>query len=322
MKKELVCEKKDDFWFYSIFSYKGAALSKDAIIIDEKDTDKFVAYINKEKIDKVIVDLWNSGIESLSFLKEIDHIKYLDIWGNGVIDNTPIYELNNLKFLGISRPSELYIDRVKGLEFFSTSEVDKIKNIEHATTLKSLRIYDNVNKNHYHNLKFLSNLINLDTLFLGGFNITTLEGIEKLNNLKVLIVEDMKMLKSIYHLTSLSSSLKNLRIYNCNKISDFDVIRVLRELIFLRIDSVKLVLNVEFITDLKKLYSFVSVSSNFIDGNLTPLTRVEHAIVYPIRKHYFINKNNENKKVKDTDFKYGERKMGDEEIELWRRIAY
>jgi len=321
MKKELACKKKDGFWFHSIFLYNGAALSKEAIIIDEKDTDKYVSYINNEKIDKVIVDLWApSDIESLSFLKDISHIKYLKILSNGVIDNSPIYELNNLKFLSIARPSELFIDRVKGLEFFSTSELDKIMNIEQATTLKTLYLLDSLSISAYENLNFISDLNNLDTLFLSDINITSLEGIQNLKKLKVLILRNMKKLENIDHLINLSSSLKNLRIDSCNKIEDFDSIKELSELVFLRLDRVKLVPDIKFVSNLKNLNTFVSDSANFIDGNMTPLININHAFVYPIRKHYYIIKENENTKAKETDFKYGERKMGNEDIELWRRI--
>ena len=322
MNKELVCEKRDGFWFYSIFHYNGAALIKEAIIIDEKETKKFVSYINKKNIDKVIIDLFHSDIESLSFLKNIKHIKYLVIWGNGVIDNSPIYELTNLKFLKILRPSELDINRVKSLEFFSTTEPGKIINIEHATSLKTLELINTTKQGSYNDLTFLSKLYNLDTLLLSNFNITTLEGIENLTKLKVLILEDMKKLENINSLTSLSSSLRRLQIYKCNRICSFDPIKELNKLVFLSMDSVKLVPNIEFISNLKKLCSFILWESNVINGNMTPLTFIDHALVYPIRQHYYIIKQGVKIAAKETDFKYGERNMGDEDIELWRRISY
>lgn len=176
-----------DFGFIQFFITK-EHLSKEAIIIDEKDTDKFVSYINKEKIDKVIIDLWNSDIDSISFLQDISHIKYLVIWSNENIDNSPIYELNNLKFLQIIRTSELYIDRVKGLEFFVTDDTNKVINIEHAITLKSIKLIETNRTSVYQNLNFLTNLKYLDTLYLNGLRINSLKGIEQLQNLKVLIL--------------------------------------------------------------------------------------------------------------------------------------
>jgi Leucine-rich repeat (LRR) protein len=311
--------EKDGFYFDSIFNYKGALWHKEAICIFDNDIDKYVRYISKEKIDKVIIKR-ESNIQSLDFLCKIPHIKYLCIAGD--IDYSPLYNLKHLKLLSISGSREIYVDKIEGLESFSTFYPGNVKGIDKAVSLKSLNLVEDYNLSKFINLDFLSNLINLDTLYLSNINLTTLEGIENLKNLKVLTLEDMNKLETIKHLTSLSSHLKSLRIESCNKIKDFDSIRELSELVFLCIDYVRLVPNLEFISKLKHLSTFISDSSNFIDGNLTPLTNIEHAYVYPIRKHYYFIKQNENKKAKEADFKYGERKMGDEEIELWRRIAY
>ncbi len=312
--------EKDGFLFDSIFDYKGALLNKEAIYVIDNDTNKYIEYINKKNINKVIIDIGKSNIESLNFLFEIPHIKYLYIVGD--IDYSPLYQLKKLKYLGISGSNEIYVNKIEGLESFTTAYPNNAKGIDEAKSLKSLELVGFYSTGNFKNLNILKNLNNIDTLLLGNINITTLEGIENLKNLKVIILEDMKKLETIEHLSFLGSNLKSLRIENCNKIKDFDSIKDLSELVFLCIDRVKLVPNLEFISNLKNLKSFVSDSSNVIDGNLTPLIYLEHVVIYPIRKHYFIVKQNENKKAKDCDFQYGERKMGDEEIELWRRIAY
>lgn len=320
MKNELIYDKKDGFWFDTIFSYYGARLTKDAIIIDEKNINKYIEYINKEKIDKVILDLRTSGLESISFLKDISHIKYLSISGNdSVVDFSPLYELKNLKLLNIGSSSgELNINRIESLEDFAIGDLDIVKNLEEATNLKSLWFCSC----SYPNLNFLSNLKNLDTLVLYNLNFTTLEGIQNLRNLKVIKLGNMRKLESISELINLSSSLKSLRIESCNKIKDYDSIKDLNELVFLNLNYIKLVPDINFISNLKKLNTFISVNANIIDGNLTALTNLEHVYIYPIRKHYYITKQGQNIKARDNHFKYGERLMGDEEIELWRRIAY
>ncbi len=94
MNKELVCEKRDGYWFYSIFQYQGGALIKEAIIIDTKDNDRQIDYIKQKGIDKVIIDQWSGEIDSFDFIKDLPNIKYLVIWGNGKTDNT---QPNNLK---------------------------------------------------------------------------------------------------------------------------------------------------------------------------------------------------------------------------------
>lgn len=312
--------EKDGFLFASIFNYKGALLNKEAIYITDDDTNKYIEYIKKNNINKLIIDIRKSNIQSLDFLYEIPHVRYLYIIGD--IDYSSLYQLKHLRYLGISGSNEIMINMIEGLESFSTAFPNSVTGVGEAKSLKSLELDGFYASGAYEKLNFLAKLENLDTLVLVNINISSLEGIENLRNLKVLILENMKKLENINHLSNLKNSLKNLRIESCNKIKDFDSIKELSELVFLSIDCVKLVPNLEFISNLKNLNSFVSDSSNFIDGNLTYLLNVNHVVIYPIRKHYYVVKQNENKKAKDTDFNYGERLMGDEEIELWRRIAY
>lgn len=313
--------EKDGYYFDSIFHYKGALLNKDAIYIFENNISKYIDYINENQIEKVILDLNKCKIESLQFLLNIPNIKYLKIIGD-CVDFNPLYQLKQLKLLTITGSNDIHIYRIEGLESFSTLYPNNVKGLDMAKSLKSLKLVDGYNTSNLHNLYFLSNLEKLDTLFLGNLNITTLEGLENLKNLKVLILENMKKLESINQLSGIKNKLKNLRIENCNKIQDFNSIKYLSELVFLSISRVKLVPNIEFIKCLKKLSTFVSDGSNVIDGNLTSLINLNHVVVYPIRKHYYIEKQNENRKAKETDFKYGDRIMGDEDIELWRRIQY
>lgn len=312
--------EKDGFLFSSIFNYTGAALNKEAIYITDNDTNKYIEYINKNNINKVIIDIGKSNIESLDFLMNIPYIQFLQIRGN--IDYSPLYKLQHLKLLSISGSNEIYVDKINGLESFSTAYPNNVKGVDAAKSLKSLKLVGFYSPGNFKNLNFLTRLNNLDTLILGNINISNLEGIQYLINLKVLILENMKKLENISHLSYLSNSLKNLRIESCNKIKDFDVIKYLQVLEFLSIDRVRLVPNLDFVSSLNNLKSFVSNSSNFIDGNLTNLLNVNHVVVYPMRNHYYIIKQNEKLKAKDTDFNYGDRKMGDEDIELWRRIAY
>lgn len=323
MKKELVCSQKDGFWFHSIFHYQGAALSKDAIMIDEGNIEKYVSYINKDKIEKVIIDLQNSSLESLSFLNEIKHIKYLTIWGDGKIDNSPIYMLENLLFLEILNPSELYLDRVKGLQFFSTNNIKNIKNINKCITLRTLKLIDNGMSNcELNDLNVLTNLKSLQVLSLTGFSLNSLKGIKFLNNLKVLVLNNLKKLTTIDDLVDLRSSLTSLRIFNCKKINNFDILSSLENLQFLSMDNLAPISSLDFVNFLHKLKTFISNNTKIIDENLTVLTNIENVIITPVCKGYFAFKNGKNIKYVQQTIPYNKRILGDEDIELWRRIGY
>jgi hypothetical protein len=323
MKKELVCSQKDGFWFHSIFHYQGAALFKEAIIIDEDSTDKYVSYINAEKIDKVIIDIQNSSLKSLSFLKECNHIKYLTIWGDGKIDISPIYELENLLFLEVMNPSDLHLNRFKGLQFFSTNNINKIKNIDKAITIKTLKLIDNgLSNSELNDLAMLMSLKSLQVLSLSGFNMSSLKGINYLNSLKVLVLNDLKKLKNIDDLIDLKGNLTSLRIFNCKKIENFDVLASLDNLHFLSMDNLAPIPNLYFVKSLYKLKTFISSYTRIVDEDLTILANIESVIIRPISKEYFVLKDGKKVRYLQQTIPYNKRIFGDEEIELWRRIGY
>lgn len=323
MKKELMCKEKDGFWFCSIFHYQGASLSKDAIIIDENSTDKFVSYINKKRIDKIIIDSFNCDLDSLSFLNKIKHVKYITVLGNGVIDISPIYDLENLLFLEILNPSDLYLDKVRGLQFFSTNKVCNIKNIDKAVTLKTLKLIDPINDNcNLNDLDILKNLKSLEILSLTGYGLNSLKGINHLTNLKVLVLNDLKKLTNIDDLVDLKSSLTSLRIFNCKKIEKYDTLSNLENLKFLSMDKLSPITNLHFINSLHKLKTFISKNTQIIDGNISVLTKVETAIVTPVKNAYHVLDQGKMIKFRQREMPYNKRCYGDEEIEIWRRISY
>lgn len=94
--------EKDGFRFTSIHGYDGALLIHEAILIDSNDVKRHVEYINQNKLDKVVIYLFNSDIEDLSFLKDIPHIKHLMIYSDGNRDFTPLYDLTELVSLSVS----------------------------------------------------------------------------------------------------------------------------------------------------------------------------------------------------------------------------
>ena len=52
---------KDEFYFSHIFRYPGAISQKEAIVVYGNDTSKYIDYINKYYIDKVIIE---EGLDS------------------------------------------------------------------------------------------------------------------------------------------------------------------------------------------------------------------------------------------------------------------
>lgn len=105
-------------------------------------------------------------------------------------------------------------------------------------------------------------------------------------------------------------------------IQNFDVIYTLNNLKFLSLDRMNSIPNINFINSLINLNTFISANSKIIDGNITPLLDIEESVLMPIRKNYYTIKQGEEVKLKDGELPYGNRDLGDNDIELWRRISY
>lgn len=321
MIKELVYMKKDGYWFGNILHYKGSSLIKNAIIIDETITEQIIDYIVSNNIDKVIIDLSNNEIKSLSFLEKIKHIQYLKIYGDGKIDNTPLYDLNQLKFLEYLNPSDLEINKLLELEFFTTNRMKRLKGFQNAMKLKTLKLYDYNNESKIENLKFLNDLKSLEVLSISGFNIVDLDDINNFINLKVLIIKNMSKLSRINGLITLKDTLTSLSIYNCKKISDYETLNHLRKLKFLAIEKVGQLQNINFISSLDELKTFISINNTIIDGDLTESKKCDDAVILPFKKYYHIYENGEKKHLNIQNISSSERDYGDKDIPLWRRVS-
>jgi hypothetical protein len=302
---------KDEFYFSHIFRYPGAISQKEAIVVYGNDTSKYIDYINKYHIDKVIIE---EGLESLEFLKFTPHIKYL--WIRGNYDLEPLYYLTKINFLINASNKQLVIDNINGIEFLSTNPEYMFINND-VPSLKSLEVSGNIK-----GLNFLTKFNNLDTLVIHSTNIKSLSCIENLNYLKVLILINNKKLTNIDSLNGVKRSLKHLTIENCNYIKDYSIIGNLNELVYLSFNKMKYVPSIKFIKKLKKLHTFIFTYSNLLDGNMTSILELKHAVIVPIKKHFYKDDNGERKGIMDSDIPYGERVKGDEDIEFWRRTDY
>lgn len=323
MKKELVCEQRGEFWFYSIFCYKGSLLKKEALYIDDSDTNKYVKYINENKCNKVAIYICNSNLESLEFLHSINCIEYLAIIGDARnIDCSPVYSLNNLRYLIFDQPRELYLDKFKKLEFFSTNGLSHVRNVEQSVSLRTLSLGSAFERTEYEDLSAFSELKSLEVLCLRDLDLVSLKGIGQFARLKVLEIDGLKKLRIIESIIQLKSTLTSLRIYDCNRIQSLDSIASLRYLRFLSLDNLKHIPNLDFIASLPSLKTFISSDSTIVDGNMTNLERIATVVVLPSRKSYYVADKGETKRYKQKDLFLRDRDLGEEEVEQWRRISY
>lgn len=181
-----------------------------------------------------------------------------------------------------------------------------VTNLPYAKTLQTLGI-DTMNTD----LTYLSRLINLDSLAVGGKRLRSLTGIEDMN-LQCVSVDSSKKLVDINSLEASKDTLRFLRIEYCPNIKDFSVLRKLKKLESLAICGYKGTLDdLGFIDELPELKSFVT-DYNVLDGNIKPLLRLPYASILQDRRHYNLKDDDLKREYKTT--------LGVENIPTWRRI--
>lgn len=181
-----------------------------------------------------------------------------------------------------------------------------VTNLPYAKTLQTLGI-DTMNTD----LTYLSQLINLDSLAVGGKRLRSLTGIEDMN-LQCVSVDSSKKLVDINSLEASKDTLRFLRIEYCPNIKDFSVLRKLKKLESLAICGYKGTLDdLGFIDELPELKSFVT-DYNVLDGNIKPLLRLPYASILQDRRHYNLKDDDLKREYKTT--------LGVENIPIWRRI--
>lgn len=321
MNKKLICEQRDGFWYTSIFHYQGASLIKEAVFIDDDDDlHKTLKLIKESKVTKVVVNLWSDKINSLEFLYNISHIKYLTVLSKENIDNQPVYGLKKLKFLNIVNHNELDLNRLPKLQFLATNRPEKIINLDQHKNLVSLKMIDTNNKIKSKNLDFLENLKSLKVLYLDGFDNTSIDCIQSLDKLKVLYLCNMKKLNNISAISKLRLSLTRLSIVRCNNILNLSSIGDLDLLEYLSINEIREVESLSFIKPISSLVTFIFTDGTVLDNDMSYLIGIPDVFVYPMKKSYFIDKNDGFKKPKFISGDYKSRISGNESIELWLRI--
>ena len=170
--------------------------------------------------------------------KEIDGLSQCKSLSSIDISHTAIRDLAPLSGICKSlRSVDLTGTRITSLEAFSGCQEIKHLNIDNCKRLPSLRGLEevmftgdrlSVNDAGVENLQFLP-LYKGDTLSLGYLPISSLDGIEKLSNLKSLNLFGLQNLKTIDCLLSLHS-LEELSIDECDNLDDFAVLAGLPKL--------------------------------------------------------------------------------------------
>jgi len=263
----------------------------------------------------VEVDDYTEGYISAneSIKQKLYYVKY---------DTAPIYSFGDLKSLAImeelstntKRSFKADVSRFRKLEKYS-GEYRLVENLNRANTIKSLELY----RYSEQDLKYLSELILMDSLKLGKGSMQSIDGCEKLPKLQCLYLFDNEKVEDIGHLRGVKNTLKALRIHNCNRVKDFSVLEELENLELLELSGKNSIPSLSFVKKLKNLKTLI-FNVDVLDNDLTPCFDLEYVECNKRKLSY----NHKFKPLPKGEYvngvPTGEYIKGNEDIEMWRRF--
>ena len=214
-----------------------------------------------------------------------------DLLQFGIVDLTinnisSVNKLNKLKSLKLNTycKTEIDIDNFPELETLKISWRSKLKNLDKAKALKNLFIY----RYGVKNLDELSNLLNLEKLWISVCPAENIDGLSKLINLKILMLARFSKLDNLEVLKNLNS-LEELELDTCNKVNNLDALGGLTKLKKLILNNLKEVKSIKFIENLSNLEDLeIMENTNIEDGDLSPILKLKKLkrLVIANRPHY------------------------------------
>lgn len=210
-----------------------------------------------------------SGIANLSFLEEFPNLLYLEVVDQKRIDTRPLSSLENLRGLRLETPGT-------GIDFGWFPELEVFVGDWHIDNcnqhlnreLRQLRIW------HYKprsaDLSDLSRFTRLETLHLTQTNISTLSGIESLEDLRYLEIAYAPNLRSLEALTA-ESGVRELSLKNAKQIESYVPIAAIPYMRRLKISSCAEMPDLKWTRCMQRLDFLSFVETTVADGDLSPL---------------------------------------------------
>src|SRR5690606_26152729 len=200
------------------------------VYIDSENVQESVQYIQEHQIKSVDIT-YDYKKSQIDFLSECPTVEYISLEGSSIKDINGIYHLKILKTLVIndtSRSLAVDFNQLTSLERIIGTLPSKVIGIGSLTNLKELQIWGYKPKGK--NLVEFPKLKALVDLELINANITSLEGIQGLENLESLGLFRMRALADIEAIQHLSKNLTSLQIEGAKNVQDFSSIRRVQSL--------------------------------------------------------------------------------------------
>lgn len=252
----------------------------DSLIVDNKhNISELRSFLHQNKIRSLRIMTAHYPVKDLEFLYELPFIEGLIILG-GDYDLTPLQSLVKLKVLSVDfKKSTLNFEKFPFLEVFSGKFSKRhLINLNKCSKLFWVWL-DNYNGD---DLTLLSDLTNLESLFLHNTSIKNLLGLGGMIKLKTLTIDSAKTLESMDGISPNNSKLIEIDIYNARKLIQYSSISLAKNLEKLRLAKTGDINNINFIDSLENLSSII-IGSKITQGDLSKLKRLNDVSIldYP-----------------------------------------
>ncbi len=210
------------------------------------------------------------GLADLSFLEEFPLLLYLEIVDQEGVDTRYLAGLENLRGLRLESPGAgIDFAWFPHLEVFVGDWHADNCNLHECRELRQLIVWKF--KPRSADLSVLANITRLEWLELIQTNITSLEGVETLEDLRYLEIAYASRLQSLDAFASRTLGIRELGIEKAKRISSYKPITALKRLRRLRLSSCTPMPDLKWTSRLKQLDFFSFVETNVEDGDLSPL---------------------------------------------------
>lgn len=251
-----------------------AAYCEFLLNITRKNKAKALATFKKDEEERrTYSGLRISGIADLSFLKDFPDLLYLEIVDQKRVNTRCLDGLENLRGLRLESPGAgIDFACFPHLEVFVGDWHADNHNVDRSGELRQLRAW------HFNpctrDLSDLANITRLEWLTLTQTNITSLVGLETLEDLRYLELAYAARLDTLDAFAAGPLGIREIEIYKANKISCYEPIAFLNRLRRLKLSSCSRMSDLKWTRKLTHLDFFSFVDTIVEDGDLSVLLKL------------------------------------------------
>lgn len=266
--------------FQVIDSEKGILLR-----IESDKLEQYIEYAIEKKITRIAIDS-HSGytLKNVDFLKKTNFFTGITIPDES-IEISGIYNSIGLKYLSLANGKQgVDLTKFPLLEECSIDWNNKIIGLDYNVSIKRLSIWKF--KPKLKDFTVLKGCKDVEYFHFTESNIESFKGIEVFKSLIQLEGYYLPKLISLDFLNLISSQLKVLILDNCKNLKKHETILTnMEHLEKLILGDCGELESINFINSLDRLRFFSFVNTNVLDGNLTPILRLEYA-GFSNKKHF------------------------------------